>query len=120
MAHTLKLGYKDDPTVGTDDAIDLADATVASSGYGLVSCNIGEPYEDQYGTSVRQIAIQLEVRGTTNDISMSRVRKISRYITRSNLYFDYYKGRYPSRGATTSEMFAPILTFKAKIGRAHV
>jgi hypothetical protein len=118
MAHTLLLAFKDSPTAGVDDYIDLGQVSgsgASSSGFGLTGYSLGDIYQDAVGRQVRNLTITGEVKGTSNDNAISIVRQIDRYLLQTRRYFARLAGNSPTRTDLAHHTGqAAVLTFKTQ------
>jgi len=118
MPHTLNLGFIDNPTIGTDDAIGLGGAT---SSCHLDGYDLGNVQIDEAGRFVRNIKIDLQITGASVDAIQTTLRQIERYIYQTKFYFDRLGGTLPSRsdGAWHSGL-AAVLTFQSQAATKKV
>ena len=112
MAHTIKLAFKDNPS-GSDDFIDFASG-MANVGYFHVGTDLGQPaYNDYYKRLTRTITIQAEVRDTTFDGTIAKVRSIIRYLKSTEYYFGKFQGNIPARtDGAWHQGHAAVLSYK--------
>jgi hypothetical protein len=101
LRHQLVLGYIDNPSPTTEDAVDLGDT---SSGYTLTGFTIG-PVEPKawYKQDVRSITITLTIQGSTPatgtvaDDLINKYRRLVRYVEATKDYMESFGGNIPAR-----------------------
>jgi hypothetical protein len=94
MAHSFKLGFKQNPS-GADDYVELA-TTGSNTGYFLKSFGIGAKQFDGYGRPVRDLSIDLEVRGASYSDAIAKKRTLDRYIEQTRLFLKPFEGNIPA------------------------
>lgn len=102
MAHTLKLGFKQNPS-GTDDYIDIGGSlnTVVGSirpGYYLKSYTESTSTRtDQYGRQVRDITLVCDIQGSSVDDAHFKFKEINRFLQRTRMYLEHFNGNIPAQ-----------------------
>jgi hypothetical protein len=101
LAHVLKIGFKQNPTVGTDDCIDIGGSgntgTNGAVGYHLLSYTEGNARVDQNGRMLRDLTITCEIKGSTVANSYFLFTEINRYLQRTRMYFEHFNGNIPAQ-----------------------
>lgn len=122
MPHKIILGFKQNPTLGVDDCIDLGGGgNVNNTGYfnhGYLESDI---QTNDFGLWVRDITINTEIKGSTIADALAKYHAIDRFIQQTIEYLKDFQGNYAgTTDGTWYDGFCASLTFQPSGGTSPV
>lgn len=112
MAHTLLLGFQESPS-GSQDYVDLSGVAASTAKYFLNNISFSDVTIDGQGRPVRNVAITLDINGSSVDDALFWLRELDRFPQTTRQFLKPFEGNIPATtDGTWFEGFAAKLTFK--------